>query len=674
MQADKKTSKIMVLGIDGFDPALAQKFSKEGIMPSLDKFIQRSSRNSDWGMLGNNPTITPPMWTTMATGATPMVHGITDFWNQSHEHLDELVYNLDSRMCKAEPLWNVTAEEGLKTLVWHWPGSSWPPTSDNENLHVVEGTQPTSLNMGVALVDWEKILLASESIETLSYRTNGTGGETGAGCIIKDPGIDEGQGANCYTNATGGHGVVNIILNPEDGELATEFSAFDLVNSPIRPAHGWAYAPQDAKEFTIIVSGGYVRRPALILKNNEGIYDKIAVYKSKKDEMPLFEIENGGFRANVMDYCVEENKNILTNRNYSLLYVKPDGSELKMVISCAMDVSVDKLWSPKQIYHDVIENVGYVPAGAYSGSLMPDVIDGAVLPTWDYYTQWQGRALNYMMNNGGYQVVFSHVHNVDMCGHLFWSLSKNRERSVADESIYQDYIREVYKSTDAYIEQFLHYLDEDWTIIILSDHGLLIGQEGEHPPVLGDPVGVNARIMYELGYTALKKDEKGEVLKEIDWEHTKAIAARGNHIWLNLKGRNEHGIVEEKDKYEVEREIISALYNYRDENNKRIVSIAIRNKEARLFGMGGEECGDIMYWLDEGFNRCHGDSLSTYKGYFTTSVSPFFAIAGCGVKENCILERLVRQVDIAPTMAALLGVRMPKQCEGAIVFQLIDEK
>jgi hypothetical protein len=52
---------------------------------------------------------------------------------------------MDSRNCKAEPLWNVTSLEGLKTLVWHWPGSSWPPTSADPLLHVVDGTQPGSV-------------------------------------------------------------------------------------------------------------------------------------------------------------------------------------------------------------------------------------------------------------------------------------------------------------------------------------------------------------------------------------------------------------------------------------------------------------------------------------------------------------------------------------------------
>ena len=46
--------------------------------------------------------------------------------------------------------------------------------------------------------------------------------------------------------------------------------------------------------------------------------------------------------------------------------------------------------------------------------------------------------------------------------------------------------------------------------------------------------------------------------------------------------------------------------------------------------------------------------------------------AGAGIKEGYVTNRVVREVDIAPTVAALAGVRMPAQCEGAPVYQIIE--
>ena len=208
--------------------------------------------------------------------------------------------------------------------------------------------------------------------------------------------------------------------------------------------------------------------------------------------------------------------------------------------------------------------------------------------------------------------------------------------------------------------------------MIVSDHGLLCREDV--PPLLGDPGGVSVKVMQELGFTAVKKDENGNELREIDWEHTKAVATRANHIWINLKGRDEHGIVEPEDKYQVEDDIIDALYAYRDpRTNSRIVSLALRNHEAVLLGMNGPECGDIVFFLKEGNNRAHADALSTSRACFDTSLSPIFIAAGQGIKKGYTTDRVIRQADVAPTIATLLGVRMPAKCEGAPAYQILAD-
>ena len=88
MTREALTPKILILGVDGMDPRLTRTFVDEGKMPSTAEFIKRGASRQDLRMLGALPTITPPMWTTMATGAYPMTHGITCFYRQSPESLD----------------------------------------------------------------------------------------------------------------------------------------------------------------------------------------------------------------------------------------------------------------------------------------------------------------------------------------------------------------------------------------------------------------------------------------------------------------------------------------------------------------------------------------------------------------------------------------------------------
>ena len=190
--------------------------------------------------------------------------------------------------------------------------------------------------------------------------------------------------------------------------------------------------------------------------------------------------------------------------------------------------------------------------------------------------------------------------------------------------------------------------------------------------MLMDMNGVCTPLMEELGLTKTLRDENGKVTG-IDWAHTKAVAIRTNHIYINLKGRDKYGIVDPKDKFELEEEIMTGLYGYRHpDTGKRVVSIALRNKDAMLLGLGGPESGDICYWISEGYNYDHCDALSTVDGVGETSMNSIFVAAGPGVKAGYTTERIIRQVDFAPTCAVLGGVRMPAQCEGAPVYQIFE--
>lgn len=100
--------KVMVLGLDGMEPYTAKRLMDAGKMPNLKKMVENGAARENLELLGSMPTITPAQWTTLACGCNPGVHGVTDFWNQDPENLDTIIYGLDSRLCQAEQLWNVT--------------------------------------------------------------------------------------------------------------------------------------------------------------------------------------------------------------------------------------------------------------------------------------------------------------------------------------------------------------------------------------------------------------------------------------------------------------------------------------------------------------------------------------------------------------------------------------
>lgn len=88
--------------------------------------------------------------------------------------------------------------------------------------------------------------------------------------------------------------------------------------------------------------------------------------------------------------------------------------------------------------------------------------------------------------------------------------------------------------------------------------------------------------------------------------------------------------------------------------------------------MGGEHCGDILYWTADHYNDDHFDGLATCYGMNDTSLSPIFIAAGPGIKEGYKTKRVIREVDFVPTVATILGVRMPEDCEGALIYQILE--
>jgi predicted AlkP superfamily phosphohydrolase/phosphomutase len=676
------TNKLVVLGIDGMDPDITKRLLEQGKLPNIQKFLEYGAAREDLNMLGAHPTITPPCWTTLATGAYPGTHGITCYWRQSPESLDAVVYNMDSRNCTAEQIWNTTTEAGLKTLVWHWPGSSWPPTSKNPLLHVVDGTQPGSVNMGVAQMDWEKVVYAGADLKKLKFIPH-TQKAAGVGCNITD--INEALSINedeademmelwWGDEARKGGEIRTYVKSLDDTEMMIGAKvAYDMIFTPIRPAQDWIESREGALEFTYLVSVGKEERFGLIT-GADGVYNTVSLYHSKADLEPFAVLQEGEMITGTIDQATKKGSTKPCCRSYKILELSPDGKNLRLWISNALDTTNNMLWHPMELHDKIIHNVGHIPPVSLIGGEDSELVDKIFEPSWDIYSQWQADCLNYLLEEEGYEAVFSHLHNVDCAGHQIWHLGKTLEPwKHTEELVYQGLMERFYVQTDRYLGRFLPLLEKGYTVFILSDHGLLVGEN--IPPILGEYSGLNTKVMAELGYTVLKKDAEGNSLDEVDWEKTRAVQIRSNYIYVNLAGRDPHGIVKPEEKYALEEQIISDLYNYRDEiTGKRVVGIALRNKDAVLLGVNGKECGDIFFTVEEGFNRLHGDGLTTAKGYFNTSVSPIFLAAGQGIKKNYVTERVIRQVDVTPTAAILLGVRIPAQCEGAPIYQILEEE
>ena len=687
------TDKVLLLGVDGMDPRFTRRLVDEGKMPNVKKLMDRGACREDLMMLGANPTITPPMWATLATGAYPMTHGIMDYNISADEDKDITLGAFSSRFMKAEPLFNVTAKAGKKTLVMHWPGGSFPPTIDSENLITIDGSSPGACCANSNVRDLDMLYVASTKAEKPSYlpmsisTTDIEGDEelkmTWSGYVAgKSPEAKERikKYKQWYKELIDVDGymvdpvyVIDWIFPDGQGTMwnLADFPTGCCI-SPVFPANGWEFeVPADAKEFVIITYYGKVIRPALILKNEAGAYDRVAIYKDKATAEPLTILENDVFTG-VYDVIPTADGEEKVYRNMRILKIAEDGSYVRIWASRGMSLEDDSVWFPKELFKEAIEKFGPPQPTSQMTGNDKDLILKCNNPQWEKAAKWQSDLIHYMIEEKGVEVVFSHMHNIDLQGHNYMKYMKNRDTSRYDENEVVKFAEATYKITDDYLGSFMHYLDEGWTILLFSDHALISAYE--EAVAIGDNSGVCVEPFKEWGYTVMKVDEEGNELPEVDWTKSKAIMTRSNSIYINVKGRDKYGIVDPADKYELEEEIITKLYGYtHPKTGKRIIALALHNKDAVLLGLGGPMGSDIVFVVHESYVEDHGAGLSTAYGYQDTSLSPIFIAAGKGIKENFRTTRYVREVDLAPTAAVLLGVDIPAECEGAPAYQIFSE-
>lgn len=106
---------LVVIAVDGLEPAIVDELLDAGRMPNLARIAER-------GVLGTlhtlEPTYSPVIWTTVATGQLPQAHGIVDFLTE-----DGLPFTSNCR--KVPALWNIVSDAGRTVDVVGW-WVSWP--------------------------------------------------------------------------------------------------------------------------------------------------------------------------------------------------------------------------------------------------------------------------------------------------------------------------------------------------------------------------------------------------------------------------------------------------------------------------------------------------------------------------------------------------------------------
>lgn len=109
--------RVMLIGIDGADPAIIERLIAQGRLPTL----ARLARDGAFGRLrSREPLLSPVLWTTIATGQRPQDHGVLDFVEVSTD--GQLVPITSSRR-RVPALWNIASQFGHTSGFVGWYAS-----------------------------------------------------------------------------------------------------------------------------------------------------------------------------------------------------------------------------------------------------------------------------------------------------------------------------------------------------------------------------------------------------------------------------------------------------------------------------------------------------------------------------------------------------------------------
>ncbi len=259
----------------------------------------------------------------------------------------------------------------------------------------------------------------------------------------------------------------------------------------------------------------------------------------------------------------------------------------------------------------------------------------------------------------------------DRIQHMFWRyIEEGHPADDGSQDDCRDTIEELYVRNDKLVGEVLERVTEDDLLMVLSDHGFTSFRRG---------LNLN-RWLLDNGYLALKDGADGttEWLRAVDWSRTKAYCLGLSGMFFNIKGRESQGIVERSEVDSLKAEIGTKLKGLRDEENDEVAIVEAFDTAQLYRGPYLENAPEFII----GYNRGYRTSWDCATGVVDAPLFEDNVKAWSG--DHCVDPRLVPGVlfcnrvidvddpaliDIAPTALQQFGVPTPSYMDGRPLFK-----
>jgi len=659
--------KVLVLGIDGMDWILASRLIDEGKLPRFQALAREGGFSP---MLSSIPPQSPVAWSNFITGADPGSHGIFDFM-----HRDPETYLPYLSTSKAESAPDKAKVFGFIPVKNEF---SMPFT---DYVFPLAGGAALNLRRGVAF--WQVLEAAGIPCTVFKIPSNFPP-------VPSEKGLVRSMSGMGTPDILGTYGTFSFYTTdpwPGSDDLSGGYVyEVDVVDNVVEATlYG---PPNDFKDYEKIEE----RQGKPVAYDEKKVGIDFTVYVDPSNPVARLDIgteevllKEGEFTDWVeVEFVMVPN--LVTVKGLARFYLKQTHPEFELYCTPVQIHPVEQvlpITDPPEYGKELVDAVGFF----YTQNMPEDTkaLEHGVFDN-DIFTRQSKivfderlELFRYELSRFDEGLLYFYFGSLDQSTHMMWRCMdpSHPNYKPEEDAAFADYLENLYIKFDSVLGEVVDSLDDNTTLIVLSDHGFAPYYRKFH---------LN-RWLYDEGYLVLKpgvRPERVEWLLGIDWTQTRAYGIGINALYINTQGRESQGIVRPgREANELIDEIAAKLEQVRDpESDKRVVITAYKTSECYhgpytktapdvILGYGRGYRGSDktagggvgMEWITDNEDEWSGDHCMDY-----------LHVPGVLFTNKSIASEQPALYDMAPTILAEFGIAKRNWMVGSSVFQTEENR
>jgi len=316
------------------------------------------------------------------------------------------------------------------------------------------------------------------------------------------------------------------------------------------------------------------------------------------------------------------------------------------------------------------------------------------------------KALKFLVDQGEWDFLMVVFSVLDRAQHDYWADKEpthpRHDPNSPDE--FRNFIHEIYERLDAAAGRLIEMVPSACRVIVCSDHGFC----SELYEIRVNEVLANAGLLSfkspatrktrsrlrelkgKLSRRLLGQSINGNVLDkkvqygsaflgEIDWSRTRAFFAQDKGVWLNLKGREQSGIVQERAFDSVIKEVQDVLQRLRSPIDGLPVFERVMTRDQAFHGRWSSRLPDVVMVPRSDqyvYNERPGYGEEVVAADSTTGTHArdgIFIAWGNGIAQGATFETPPNLRDVGPTALASLECALTQDMDGRALIEVFEQ-